>query len=913
MASILGPSEEKTNGTKLARLLIDGGTQALRNVLESFIHPPSTLQIMLNNNKATLANLKSRRKLYDSQWEKLFPPSGGLPDLNTFDITLLHLLLRTICPDLTKPATGWHELPAENDTSREAAIVRIKCFRNDLCHGPSTNVSNEDFEDMWKIISDSLEVLGINRQEIKRLKTGAIDHGTQQRIDEEVEKWKLELKNCLPDVFGRSKEIKQAIEAVQKGTVSFVSLTGGPGFGKTTVANKVADELDESEYDGSVLCCSLLSQATLEDVATTMFFVCDKSHSQSPENPTLWLRKWSKRQSKKVTLILDNADHVLKSEDGQKFVHMLEEMRNYSKRRLTFIIVSGKTFNTSSCGFKIEHIKLTTLPLDDAVKVLLSRTDPEKQQLSQTEKIVELCDRIPLALRIIGSLLSRFKEARLVEILENKPLKVLQYGTDSVENAIKTSFDLLKQREKMALAIMSVFPGSFDFDAAEEVISKGMDIDADLIPILLSLEDRSLVEELSVERYQLHSLIKDFAENVDRFPAPILAKGKKVACAHYMSRLADNVNDYWSKDTCKQSLDSFNEDRHNFEHFLPAFAKWRGSEAMESCEAFFVNLSQRCMYLEMCVLPRSYTDFLQQLLEAFSDPESHQGNQVQKVELLCLLGHEMRKVGKEEKKREKYKDYMMDAEKLYTENKTKFDESPFSAVIYLNSHARFLVEEKIPDKPKKVYEKALEICKDKLPNHPERVETLLRAGTNFKRRKEYKQAEEKFKQALALSEECLGKHVMTARCFKAIADMKFSLQEKLPDGAVLSNYEKSLEILKHLDMEGHKETIHTLKNLGSYHSSNGNYEEARIALERAELVADRELENDHMWKVRVKTEQALVLDKENKEDQMIEAMQNALEMCYRLGKTIEVLGNKDEIRKVLDRYPEIFPKDKYPR
>lgn len=143
--------------------------------------------------------------------------------------------------------------------------------------------------------------------------------------------------------------------------------------------------------------------------------------------------------------------------------------------------------------------------------------------------------------------------------------------------------------------------------------------------------------------------------------------------------------------------------------------------------------------------------------------------------------------------------------------------------------------------------------------------------------------------------------------------MKFSLQEKLPDGAVLSNYEKSLEILKHLDMEGHKETIHTLKNLGSYYSSNGNYEEARIALERAELVADRELENDHMWKVRVKTEQALVLDKENKEDQMIEAMQNALEMCYRLGKTIEVLGNEDEIRKVLDRYPKKFPKEKYPR
>ena len=845
MASILGPSEEKTNGTKLARLLIDGGTQALRNVLESFIHPSSTLQIMLNNNKATLANLKSRRKLYDSQWEKLFPSSGGLPELNTFDITLLHLLLRTICPALTKPATGWHELPAENDTSREAAIVRIKCFRNDLCHGPSTNVSNEDFEDMWKIISDSLEVLGINRQEIKRLKTGAIDHGTQQRIDGEVEKWKLELKNCLPDVFGRSKEIKQAIEAVQKGTVSFVSLTGGPGFGKTTVANKVADELYESEYDGSVLCCSLLSQATLEDVATTMFFVCDNSHSQPPENPTLWLRKWSKRQSKKVTLILDNADHVLKSEDGQKFVHMLEEMRNYSKRRLTFIIVSGKTFNTSSCGFKIEHIKLTTLPLDDAVKVLLSRNNPEKQQLSQTEKIVELCGRIPLALRIIGSLLSRFKEARLIKILENKPLKVLQDGTVSVEDAIKTSFDLLKQREQMALVIMSVFPGSFDCDAAEEVISKGMDIDADLIPILLSLEDRSLVEEPSPQRYQLHSLIKTFAKKVDRSAAAlVLEEGEKEACVHYMSRLATNSDCYWGKDTCKKSLDSFNEDRHNFEHFLDVFIQWRESEgdmAMKSCEAFFVNLPQKCMYLEICVLPTFYTNFLQKLHEA-KNPELPPVN---KVEILCLLGHEMRK--KENK--EEYRNLMKKADELYLKEKTKFNMSPLSKVIYLNSRDRFAIEESSSE-PEGMYVEALELCEKELPNHPEYVATILYTATSANRQDNHTKAKEKVNQALALSETILGKHAMTARCYKAIAELM--KKEELFPGA-LSFYEKCLEMYKDLDMEGCKETINTLKNYGSCLKRNGKYKEAREIFEKAKRIAEGDLEKDHRWTAMVKT------------------------------------------------------------
>ena len=196
--------------------------------------------------------------------------------------------------------------------------------------------------------------------------------------------------------------------------------------------------------------------------------------------------------------------------------------------------------------------------------------------------------------------------------------------------------------------------------------------------------------------------------------------------------------------------------------------------------------------------------------------------------------------------------------------------------------------------------------------------TLLFAGRNAKRRNEYEQAEEQLNQALDLSKNCLGEHAMTAQCFKDIADLLFFVKRKVLKGergfdTDLSYYEKSLEMLEHLGMDGHKETILTLKNCGSCHSSNGNYEKARKFLERAERVAERELENDHRWKVMVKTRQALVFDKENKEDQMIEAMKSGLKMCYKLGKTIEDLGNKHEIRKVLHRHPNKFPKDEYPR
>ena len=126
--SSLTPSEDKTNGTRLARLLIDGGTNILKQHLHSHIPPATTLQIWLKNSTPKLQVLKSRRVLSDSQWEKLFPSSRDPPDSNTFDITLLHLLLREIC-SLSAPSTGWHNMPSDSDTSHEVNIVRIKCFK----------------------------------------------------------------------------------------------------------------------------------------------------------------------------------------------------------------------------------------------------------------------------------------------------------------------------------------------------------------------------------------------------------------------------------------------------------------------------------------------------------------------------------------------------------------------------------------------------------------------------------------------------------------------------------------------------------------------------------------------------------------------------------------------------------------
>ena len=168
-ASPLASSVEKTNGAKLSRLLIDGGTTVLRNEFDKH-HPPADLAADLKASHSLLKKLNKRGVLNDHQWNKLFPPGGTPPDSNTFDITLLFLLLTNIC-GLSPPPTGWHKKPTPSDTSLEANLARIKFFRNHLYgHVATTGVDTPTFNALWMEISAALVALGLSQAEIDRLK-----------------------------------------------------------------------------------------------------------------------------------------------------------------------------------------------------------------------------------------------------------------------------------------------------------------------------------------------------------------------------------------------------------------------------------------------------------------------------------------------------------------------------------------------------------------------------------------------------------------------------------------------------------------------------------------------------------------------------------------------------------------------
>ena len=505
-SNVLEASEEKSNGTKISRLLIDGGTYVSRIYFDSF-HPPGTLPQILSREKGKLKKGKKRGLIGDGQWKKLFP-SAGSPTSETFDMTLLHFLIREIYLDPTDAGSKWNTMPEESDQTALANLIRIRCFRNEISHRCSTSIPNDAFEDMWNDISSALVALTLDQTEIDRLYKEPIFPDTHERVKEANEQWKLaqelnarlevverdvqqlketlyiirvsEPDSYLPDevtsVFGRDQQIKEVTEAIQSGREAAVVITGGPGVGKTTVAIKAAYKLVQ-ERGRRVLFCDLTSKKTSRDVETLMLLTC--INRVSPDNPQNWLFSWSKQLTSTVTFVLDNADDVVDHE-CEEFLKFLSDIRTYSRQGVTFIITSRREFGESIIQSRI--VRLGHLPSEEAKQVLSSGiTNPDsfKECLSKAEQLIKLCGFVPLALCIAGSLLSKgvYTEDELVRQLETEPTAVLQSNRrptkeTSLEKSINISMEALDTCEQQALILLSSFPGSFNDEAAKFLIRK---------------------------------------------------------------------------------------------------------------------------------------------------------------------------------------------------------------------------------------------------------------------------------------------------------------------------------------------------------------------------------------------------------------------------------------------------------
>lgn len=187
-------TKETTNYARLCRLLVDVGSQVLREAFDR-IHPPSRLHTVLANPvvHTSLQSLWKKRIINPTQWSKLYPVVRSSVSSKNFDVTLLMILFRNIC-NLIIPATGWDNLPPATDTSLEADIARIKFYRNTVyAHANQASVDDATFSHYWQDIGDTLVRLGgtgIYEEAIDSLANDSMDPDIEHHYQELLREWK---------------------------------------------------------------------------------------------------------------------------------------------------------------------------------------------------------------------------------------------------------------------------------------------------------------------------------------------------------------------------------------------------------------------------------------------------------------------------------------------------------------------------------------------------------------------------------------------------------------------------------------------------------------------------------------------------------------------------------------------------
>ena len=213
LAPTFAPSnKETTNYARLCRLLVDGGTKALRYTFDKF-HSPANLFNVLKAGSAehsTLQSISKRHIINATQWGKLYPSPPSSVTSEHFDITLLMVLLRNIC-GLAAPTTGWDGLPPASDTSIEANIARVKHYRNSVYgHASQASVDDPSFNYLWQDISAALVSLGVDAAAITRLKTDAMDPDTETHYRELLKEWKKD-EDSIKDQLDRMEGIIRSV------------------------------------------------------------------------------------------------------------------------------------------------------------------------------------------------------------------------------------------------------------------------------------------------------------------------------------------------------------------------------------------------------------------------------------------------------------------------------------------------------------------------------------------------------------------------------------------------------------------------------------------------------------------------------------------------------------------------------
>ncbi|HXQ38741.1 MAG TPA: AAA family ATPase, partial [Anaerolineales bacterium] len=317
----------------------------------------------------------------------------------------------------------------------------------------------------------------------------------------------------LTSIIGREHEMRAIIQQIQDPACRLLTLTGPGGVGKTRLALEVAHRLNESFKNGAPF-VSLVGTSTSEFIVPAIAEAVGFVFSGATE---LKVQLFNHFKEQQMLLILDNLEHLLSG------IQLLDDLLEYAPG-IKLLTTSREQLNLrAEWVFEVQglpvssHIELDDLESNSAAALFIQRarqTDvnftPRAENLPSITRICQLVDGLPLGLELAATWVRMMSLPEVAREIERSMDFLTTTARDasprhrSMRAVFDYSWNLLSTEERQVMRKLSVFRGGFTRAAAEKVAGA-------TLPLLSALLDKSLVRRNESGRYDLHELLRQYA------------------------------------------------------------------------------------------------------------------------------------------------------------------------------------------------------------------------------------------------------------------------------------------------------------------------------------------------------------------------------------------------------------------
>jgi len=336
----------------------------------------------------------------------------------------------------------------------------------------------------------------------------------------------------LTSFIGRAQELEQVKALLTKQRL--VTLSGPGGIGKTRLALAAARPMLSNYRDGIFLVdlASIAQPGMVTSAIADTLRATDQIRAAGLDGLINLLR------DQHLLLVLDNCEHLTEEVGGISLalLQTCPELSVLATSREVLNVYGETVWQVPALPTPtaIEQIDLQDstaetqgLQANESVELFIERavsTLPTFQPAPATlPAIGEICRQLegmPLAIELAAARVKTLTVHQIVQRLDNmleflkaSPLTALPRHR-TMAAVIDWSYDMLTVPERELFARLSVFSGDFSLQAAEQICQGEQFRDGQVLELLASLVDKSLVETLPTfpeARFRLHEIARQYA------------------------------------------------------------------------------------------------------------------------------------------------------------------------------------------------------------------------------------------------------------------------------------------------------------------------------------------------------------------------------------------------------------------